>query len=283
MLCPIVWLYKMIENEFDMWSGTPPPLLATYRQHYLTSYAAFPSNTQMAESSIKGANYCQIPGRNEKCSSMSATARSGLIGTINQNSKDSFSKQQKIKGNQYTTSGKYGSRISKSDGTEVEEKNWKMRITGKIRSEEAIKLIVSRSNTLDGLPDEKKKQWKTLRDDLDDAEQQFAKKRVEVKFQGYCDTYNKNKAPNKLQRQAGEADLMLTVEDRIPYGLLLKDRDTEQILLELAFRGLSTDGGWRDHLLKQLKEHEGNKKDFLPQCPNVDFSFVWEEDQLLKR
>jgi hypothetical protein len=48
--------------------------------------------------------------------------------------------------------------------------------------------------------------------------------------------------------------------------------------------GLSTDGGWRDHLLKQLKEHKGNKKYFLPQSPDVDFSFVWEEeDQLLKR
>jgi hypothetical protein len=159
-----------------------------------------------------------------------------------------------------------------------------MRVTGKIRSEEAIQLIVSRSNTLDGLPDEKKKQWKTLCDDLNDAEQQFAKKRVEVKFQGCCDTYNKNKAPNKLQRQAGEADLMPIVEDRIPYGLLLKDRDMEQILLELAYRGLSTDGGgWRDHLLKQLKEHKGNKKDFLPQSPDADFSFVWEEDQLIKR
>jgi hypothetical protein len=59
-----------------------------------------------------------------------------------------------------------------------------MRVTGQIRSEEAIQLIVSRSNTLDSLPDEKKKQWKMLHDDLDDSEQQFAKKRVEVKFQG---------------------------------------------------------------------------------------------------
>jgi hypothetical protein len=274
---------QMIASEFDMWAATPPPLLATYRQHYISSYAAFPSNTQMAESSIKGANYCQIPGRNEKCSSLFATARAGLIGAINQNSIEIFSKQENIKGNQFMSSGKHGFRISKSDGIEVEEKNWKMRVKGKIRSEEAIKLVVSRSNKLESLPDGKKRQWKALRDDLDDAEQQFSKKRVEIKFQGYCSTYGKNKAPNKLQRQAGEADLMPIVEDRVPYGLLLKDRDTEQIKLELAYRGLSTDGGWRDHLLKQLKEHEKNKKDFFPQCPDVDFSFVWEDDQLLRR
>jgi hypothetical protein len=103
---------QMIANEFDMCSGTPPSLLATYQQHFLTSYAAFSSNTQMAESSNKGANYCQIPGQNKKCSSMFATAGSGLILTINQNLKDTFSKQQNIKGNWYMTSGKHGAWIS---------------------------------------------------------------------------------------------------------------------------------------------------------------------------
>jgi hypothetical protein len=241
---------QMIANEFDMWSATPPPVLATYRQHYFSSYAAFPSNTQMAESSIKGANFCQIPGRNEKTSSVYATARAGLVGTISQNSVETFRAQEQIKGNQYTSSGKHGARTSKSDATEVKEKDWKMRVSGKIRSEEAIKLIVSRSNKIESLPDEKKKQWKTLRAAIDDAEQQFAIKRVEAKFEGYCETYGKNKAPNKLQRQAGEADVMPIVDDRIPYGLLLKERDTNQIMMELAYRGLSTDGGWHDHLQK---------------------------------
>ena len=158
-----------------------------------------------------------------------------------------------------------------------------MRVKGKIRSEEAIKLIASGSNKLESLPDEKKKQWKKLCAEVNNAEQQFAIRRVEAKFKGYCETYGKNKAPNKLQRQAGEANLMPIVDNIIPYGLLLKERNTNQIMMELAYQGLSTDGGWCNNLLKGLKEHKGNKKNFLPQCPDVDFSFVWEDDQLKKR
>jgi hypothetical protein len=61
---------------------------------------------------------------------------------------------------------------------------------------------------------------------------------------------------------------MPIVINRVPYGLLLKDRDTDQIKMELNFRGLATDGGWRDQLLKRIKENKNknNTKDFLPQC-----------------
>jgi hypothetical protein len=65
----------MVAIEFDMWSVMPPPMLAIYWQHYLSSYVAFSSNTQMAELSIKGANYCQIWGQNYKCLSLFATTR----------------------------------------------------------------------------------------------------------------------------------------------------------------------------------------------------------------
>jgi hypothetical protein len=281
-VAPHLLAIQMVGNNHDMWGATAPPVLAAFCQHYLASYAAFPSNSQMAESNIKDANFCQIPGRNEKTSSMFATARSGLVGSILQNSKEAFQKQTKIKGNQHMSGGKYGERIAKSDGGTVEEKNWQMRVEGRIKSEEAIRLIDKRNKQLESLPEEKKQRWNKIRNDLYDNNQQFAKKRVEVKFEEYCETYNKNKAHNKLQRRAGESDVMPIVIDRVPYGLLLKDRDTDQIKMELEYRGLATDGGWRDQLLKRIKQQENNTKDFLPQCPNVDFSFVWEADQVLK-
>jgi hypothetical protein len=64
-----------------------------------------------------------------------------------------------------------------------------------------------------------------------------------VKFEEYCKTYDKNKAHTKLQRQAGELDVVPIVIDRVSYGLLLKGSNTDQIRMELEYRGLATDGG----------------------------------------
>jgi hypothetical protein len=52
--------------------------------------------------------------------------------------------------------GKYGEQIAKSDGGEVEEKNWQMRVEGRIKSEEAIKLIDKCNKQLESIPEEKK-------------------------------------------------------------------------------------------------------------------------------
>jgi hypothetical protein len=95
------------------------------------------------------------------------------------------------------------------------------------------------------------------------------------------ETYDKNKAHNKLQRRTGESDVMPIVIDKVLYELLLKDRDTDHIKIELEYRGLATDGRWRDQLLKRIKQQENNTNDFLSQCLNVVFSFVWEAYQVM--
>jgi hypothetical protein len=84
-----------------------------------------------------------------------ATARAGLVGSILQNSKEVFRKQNKIKRNQYVSSGKYGDQIMKSDGSVVEEKNWQMRVEGRIKSVGAIKFIKAHNEVLENLPAEK--------------------------------------------------------------------------------------------------------------------------------
>ena len=81
-----------------------------------------------------------------------------MVGVINQNSKDAFCKQNKIKGNQHTSSGKYGEQIVKLGGGAVEEKTWQMRVEGRINSEETIKFIISCNKQLDILPVEKQQQ-----------------------------------------------------------------------------------------------------------------------------
>ena len=82
-----------------MWSPEDmiPASLRQFKDFYLDSYAALPSNTHLAESTVKGANYCQIPGCNESLSSALATARSGVVEYINSTSnKRSGNKQQTL-------------------------------------------------------------------------------------------------------------------------------------------------------------------------------------------
>lgn len=49
----------------------------------MNNYTAIPSNYHFIESSVKDANFCLITGRSEKTSSIFATARSGLVETLN--------------------------------------------------------------------------------------------------------------------------------------------------------------------------------------------------------
>jgi len=264
--------------HYDMWAESPPLILANLREGYFVNYAALASNTHSAESNVKDANYCQIRGRDETLSSTFSTARSGLVESLNVNAVQSFHTQTHIKGNAYVEGGVSGSRKRKSDGSVYKEKESKTSVDGHIRSREALRLIVSRANDLkkDLCHQEMKMKWMRLREDLSVKENQFVQKRCAIKKEKFVSEYGKNKPPNKLQKRAGNIDTMPIVQDKIPYQRLLKDRDTEQILQELRFRNLPTHGTWRDFLLKRLKEHEGDTKQFKPQCPDVNFDFIWE-------
>jgi hypothetical protein len=264
----------------DMWHAKDTPLLlAAFREHYLVNYSALASNTHLAESQVKDANFCQIKGREENLSSAFSTARSGLVESINVTTLDSFSKRF-LKGNRHVTGGMAGTRKRKKDGTDFEEKTTKMRIDGQTRSTAALKLIVAiNKNVLEetNMIPAKKLKWDKLRQELDDTENQFVNKRCGVKVEKFILHYDKQKPPNKLQRRTGTIDTMPLVEGKIPFSKLVKDRDIELVKMELRFRSLSTVGPWRDGLLKRLKDDEGNLRVFKPQCPDVCFDYIFED------
>lgn len=73
-----------IGHHVDMWANDSiPNSICQFREWYIDSYAALPSNTQLAESTIKDSNYCQIPGHSDSLSSNMATARAGAVQFIN--------------------------------------------------------------------------------------------------------------------------------------------------------------------------------------------------------
>jgi hypothetical protein len=73
--------HLIAQGEHDIWNleWMLPIVLVTYREHYKFNYAAFPSNSHMAESAMKDANFCQMPGRGEQLSSTFFTARAGWL------------------------------------------------------------------------------------------------------------------------------------------------------------------------------------------------------------
>jgi hypothetical protein len=56
-----------------MWDNDAPLVLGRLKQNYLVDYAALPSNTHLAESNVKDANWCQIKGRAENLPSTFST------------------------------------------------------------------------------------------------------------------------------------------------------------------------------------------------------------------
>ena len=232
---------------------------------------------------MKDANFCQITGRDETLSSTFSTARSGLVEEINANAMETFATDKRsLRGNSKVTSGPYGSRKRKSDGAEYDESKGRGQktIKGTLRSKETLKFVCERheqiAKTLRDV-DNKQEMWNSLQKELIQKDNQFMEHRVAVKVEQFDANYHRNKPQNKWQKhRAGEIDVMPILEGKVPYTKLNKSRDTEQIKKELEFRNLSTDGPWRDGLIKRLKEHEGDTKNFIPRCPDVEFSFVWE-------
>jgi hypothetical protein len=73
-----------------MWDDDAPLVFVRLKQYYLVHYAALPSNTHLAELSVKDANFCQVKGRAKNLSSTFPTARSRIVETLNQNAIAAF-------------------------------------------------------------------------------------------------------------------------------------------------------------------------------------------------
>jgi hypothetical protein len=135
-----------------MWVADAPLWLIRLKQHYLVNYAALPSNTHLAESNVKDANFCQIKGRAENLSSTFSTARSGIVEALNENAIAAFTAPGKIiKGTKTVSGGTYGNRKNKIDGSDYMEKESKTRVDGSLRSQEAIRLIIKKHRRMEAM------------------------------------------------------------------------------------------------------------------------------------
>jgi hypothetical protein len=255
----------------DMWHDDATILLKQFRLHYLNSYAALPSSTHIAESNVKDANFCQIKGRGEALASAFSTARSDLVEPINNLAWKEFEGQETYRGNGVVTSGTKEARTRKVDDTDFEESDSNRRVRGRIFSREAIKYIQERHRHVDSVLTKhpaKMEIWKAIHENIVEKGSQYAVKRVDAKVEVYAEHKGDNKPLNVLQRRRGIHQTSLTL-GRVLYSKMKKDDYIDDVRKELAYRNLPITGGWRDHLLKRLKESEGDDKSFKPRCPDL--------------
>ena len=216
-----------------MWSTSPCHKLLVLRRHYFTDYSALASNSHLAESNVEDANHCSVIGRGEATALLFYTSRSGIIETLNENSKKH--KEEKLKRN-------------KIDGTAgVAENQIRTRVLGSTRSEHAIMLLKKRHASIetDLHLQENEREWKRLREGISNNEAQFFTERVKVKVEHFNMKLHLEKAPNVLQRLIG-IDTTHRAAGRILYSFLKNDCDILLLKAELTYRGLATEGGgWK--------------------------------------
>ena len=274
-VAPYLTAINNIESGCDMWSNVPSTILVSFCNHYMNNYAALPSNSHLAESSVKDANFCSIIGRSEKTSSMFATARSGLVETLNVRANESRSSRIQ-KGNPFVSGGAMGTRKRKSDGAEFVEKDYRYRTSGSTRSTIAREIICKRHTDIEQSLNNPVNEitWKRIHSSIGHNVKQYRTSRVVTKIEAYERNTNKEKPPNVLQRRTG-IEVSPLVLGRIKYTSLKKDRDIHKVKQEMAYRGLSTDGGWMKDLLPRLKLHENNNDTFKTQSPDVNFDDIY--------
>jgi hypothetical protein len=250
----------------------------------VVDYVALPSNTHLAESNVKDANFCQVKGCAENLSSTFLTARSGIVESLNENAIAAFKAHGNIiKGTKSVTGGTYGNRKNRKDGLDYIEKESKTRVDGSRRTQEAIRLIVKKNTQMEAkltLPTNEAK-WEELREFISNKINQFEEHRVLVKTEAYEMHYDDVAAPNVLQRRVRRVEMMPLLEGLVTYSMMLKYRDIEEVKRELRFRGLSEEGGWEKQLLHRLKKDEADrgsedKDNFRPLRPDADFRAAME-------
>ena len=259
----------------NIWTETDCEVLKQMREHFLRTYAALPSNSQLAESTIKEANNCHIFGRSEGVASLFATARSGLSDEIHERAKECFRHQKNIRGNQSVSSGTMGHRTRKDDGSTYREPEYQVAVPRKLRIRETIRHVMDSATEMNTQlhNSDNKRKWDEVSDGIRKKENSFSNKRVKHKVDSFKEKYEKDKAPNRLQRREGGIEVTPMMEGKIPYSKLNKERDTSEIQKELAYPNLSSDGPWLKGLIKRLKEDEGDDYFFKPRCPDVRFVY----------
>ena len=216
----------------SLWEEQVSHPLTELRDHYILHMAALPTVTHMIERAVKRANNTNLQGRSEKTRSITATTNTELV--------------------------KNGSLKRKND------KNETVFVRSKKKGEHMINYVISEHKRIEvnNYSQQKRKQ---IKERLTSNEHTYKKVRTEETVANFQENRNRDIAPHRYEQRTG-VDQTALLSKRIPYSEMRKNKGWEPLMLEeVAARGIvlnATDN--YTTMMKKLKEHEGNTKDFAP-------------------
>jgi hypothetical protein len=73
--------------------------------------------------------------------------------------------------------------------------------------------------------------------------------RIEIKMESFQEKCNVDKDPTKFQMRAGQFEITHIISNEVPYSMLDMERDRAKVEMEMVFRGLLIDGGWKKDII----------------------------------
>ena len=201
------------------------------------------SNAELVELWVKGSNRCMMLGKDEKISSVIAICRSSTVFDYEEITKEEV-ETRKLKGNQYTTSGKKGERIYKKEGQlEVCTKSLR-EIRGSSYPTIVIRKTMQQNNMLESMRNKANIQ-SNIRHRITVKGGQYKLAQNDTSVKAYAQLFlsdTSTQIPNVIQRQR---DIGATTHMRsdVLY-LTMRIMNIPLIQLELTFRGVTFKELW---------------------------------------
>ena len=250
---------KCIAEGGDIWHPTASLPLKSFRDLYLRTYSALPTNTQFTERGVKESGYVSLGRRGETNRSVMAISRGKLIPDALKRGREDI--------------------LSTGPSTDQKEKQ----LQGKKRTKVLMQELIQQHAQIKNLGLKRKQEGvdftaaqKTMKQSLTLTNNQWKKKRIGRKVDQIKQKAYNTPAPNIYERRTGQT-LTPLMSGKIQYHKMKKEHNMVQVRNELAARNISfdTSTSWTA-MLKLLKQHEKDNKYFRPRT-SYD-SFKWNSN-----
>ena len=145
-----------ISEGVKLWEGEGSESVQRFRKYIKANWYIVPTNTQLVERWVKDSNECTHSGKEDHVASLIAVYRSVTVFEYKYEAKEA-AKDRVLRGNQFLSSGKIGTRIWKGTGVVESQSNKISDVRGRHYISVVIKITIERSKSLELSPQQTEK------------------------------------------------------------------------------------------------------------------------------